>query len=59
MEKLYADMANKDPNTSEQTHMEMVVNGMAEHALGQDKLFEDTGVEEEQLLYSIQKLNLE
>jgi len=32
---------------------------MAEHALGQDQLFEETGVEEEQLLHSIQELKLE
>lgn len=37
----------------------MMMMAMVEQCRAQDQLFEKTGVEEEQLLYSIEKLDLE
>ena len=39
--------------------MEMMMMAMVEQCRAQDQLFEETGIEEEQLLYSIEQLKLE
>lgn len=60
MEKMMKDpsMLNMNQMTQE-GQMEMMMMAMVEQCRAQDQLFEETGVEEEQLLYSIEQLKLE
>ena len=51
-------MMNMNQMTQE-GQMEMMMMAMVEQCRAQDQLFEETGVEEEQLLYSIEQLKLE
>ena len=44
---------------SQEDQMKLMMKAMVQQSRAQDKLFEKTGIEEEQLLYSIEKLNLE
>ena len=44
---------------TQEGQMEMMMMAMVEQCRAQDQLFEQTGVEEEQLLYSIEQLKLE
>ena len=46
-------------NMSNEGQMQLMMKALVEQCRAQDQLFEQTGVEEEQLLYSIDKLNLE
>ena len=43
----------------DEDQMKIMLRALISQALTQDKLFEQTGVEEEQLIYSVQKLGLE
>lgn len=60
MEKMMKDpsMLNMNQMTQE-GQMKMMMMAMVEQCRAQDQLFEQTGVEEEQLLYSIEQLKLE
>ena len=60
MEKMMKDpsMMNMNQMTQE-GQMEMMMMAMVEQCRAQDQLFEETGIEEEQLLYSIEQLKLE
>lgn len=51
-------MMNMNQMTQE-GQMELMMMAMVEQCRAQDQLFETTGVEEEQLLYSIEQLKLE
>ena len=52
-------MMDMSRQMSEQGQMELMMMAMVEQCRAQDQLFEQTGVEEEQLLYSIEQLKLE
>lgn len=60
MEKMMNDpsMQNMNQMTNE-SKMEMMLKALVEQHRAQDELFKETGVEEEQLLYTIDQLNLE
>lgn len=60
MEKMMKDPSMASMNhMSQEGQMEMMLMAMVEQCRAQDQLFEQTGVEEEQLLYSIDQLKLE
>ena len=60
MEKMMKDPSMMNVNQmTQEGQMEMMMMAMVEQCRAQDQLFEETGVEEEQLLYSIEQLGLE
>lgn len=55
MEKMMKDPSMMNVNQmTQEGQMEMMMMAMVEQCRAQDQLFEETGVEEEQLLYSIE-----
>lgn len=62
MEKMMKDpdmMSMGSQKMSNEMQMEMMLKMLVEQSRALDELFQQTGIEEEQLLYSIDKLQLE
>ena len=60
MKAMMSDQSMMNVNQmTQEGQMEMMMMAMVEQCRAQDQLFEKTGVEEEQLLYSIEQLKLE